>query len=721
LKTEGTVNDKYNWNARAEPVGRGAYSKVYKATAKDTNETVALKEISKKYTDSRSFVHEMEAMMHVQELGGHPHLISLHEHFETDDSFILVLDFIQGGELFDHLIDMGAYSEMDASRLVREVASGLNFLHGIGIVHADLKPENILMSTTRRGDSVVKLADFGTAVFVKAPARDETSGSDDNKSDKDGQGRFLSRKYEPVYGAPTPAYSPPESIERTKPIQPSVDMWALGVILFIMLTGCHPYDIGGNATDEQIEARIKNRWYTIPLNNRKIAGHLSDSAKDLISKLMDRNPDRRLTAHQMLQHPWVQGETAATAVIADSDKRLSHYRGFTTKLQSKFFENAIKWSEEDDPSLATRRRTSLIERSFRALDVDQRGFLTTKDLLGGEGDGKLENIGDGDGEEGPSINMTEFKNLLSENVANKFYPAGHVVYKEGSVGDTMYFIESGTVEVITEGTRAVRSAGNFFGEGALLHPNKTRSATIRCLTPVHALEINRDYFEKYIASTESGVYLILKEKDKIRKRNRAKAIIRMQKDLKSVEIPRRGKFFKNGELGDSVYMVEKGKVDVQIKGKTIFSCLPGNIIGEHSVLTGNIRNCDAVCVSKEGCVAQELSGHHFRKLLEASPAIKEALRELQLRREFKKAVVYRMRRAFPYENPEKAFAAADKEQLGRLDKESVAKLMRELNPEYTDEDIHDIVQSLDLSGTGTISFAEMKKALIGDKTASDSM
>ena len=215
LKTEGTVHDKYNWNTKAEPIGRGAYSEVYKATTKDTDEVVALKKISKKYTDSRNFLQEMEAMMHIQDQGGHPHLISLHEHFETDDSFILVLDFIQGGELFDHLIDMGAYSEMDASRLVREVASGLNFLHGIGIVHADLKPENILMSTTRRGDSVVKLADFGTAVFVKSPARNDSTSTDNNKSDKDEQGRFLSRKYEPVYGAPTPAYSPAESIERT--------------------------------------------------------------------------------------------------------------------------------------------------------------------------------------------------------------------------------------------------------------------------------------------------------------------------------------------------------------------------------------------------------------------------------------------------------------------------------------------------------------------------
>ncbi|KAG7366008.1 serine/threonine kinase [Nitzschia inconspicua] len=709
LKTQGTAADKYEWD-KDHPVGQGAYSRVFRATVKDApDEVVALKQISKQYTNDQSFQQEMEAMLHVQESGGHPHLISLHEHFETDDSFILVLDFIQGGELFDHLIENGAYSEMDASRITREVASALNFLHGIGIVHADLKPENILLSTTRRGDSVTKVADFGTAVFV------ETNSRDDNKRDDDG--RIKSRtSIQQVYGAPTPAYCPPGSIQRTEPIQPATDMWALGVIVFIMLTGCHPYDVSGKATDEEIEANIKNKWYAIPIHNRKVAGHLSLSAKDLIIKLMDRNPKKRMTAYEMLQHPWVRGETATTAIIAGSDKRLSDYRGFKSKLQAKFFENAIKWSDKEG-SNGSARKLSLIERAFRSFDADERGFLSTKDFM--DDDGKdVQDIEEGGG---PAINMTDFKSLLSENVENKYFPSGHVVYREGSTGNSMYFIESGTVEVITDGTRALRTGGDFFGEGALLSADKTRSATVKCQTPVHALEISREYFEKYISYSETGLYLILKEKDKIRKRNRAKTILRMQKDLKTVAIPRRGHVFKNGDEGNSLFIMESGQVDVEIKGKTIFSCFPGNIIGEYSVLTGNRRNCDAKCVSKEGCVVQELPGHHFRKLLETSPSIRESLRELQMRREFKKAVVNRTRKEFPYENPEKAFEAADLEQVGQLDKESIAKLMRELNPEYTDEEIDEVVQSLDLTDSGVITFASMKKALIGDKQASASM
>ena len=140
FKTQTSVDSKYSWN-KDKMVGEGAYSKVYMATAKDTNDVVALKNISKEYTDSQYFQQEVEAMLYIQEKGGHPHVITLHEHFEDGDCFILILDFIRGGELFDHLIETGAYSEMDASRIVREVASALLFLHGIGLVHADLKPE----------------------------------------------------------------------------------------------------------------------------------------------------------------------------------------------------------------------------------------------------------------------------------------------------------------------------------------------------------------------------------------------------------------------------------------------------------------------------------------------------------------------------------------------------------------------------------------------------
>jgi CRP-like cAMP-binding protein len=497
-----------------------------------------------------------------------------------------------------------------------------------------------------------------------------------------------------------------------------MDMWSLGVILFIMLTGCHPYDVSGESTDEEIEERIKSSRYQIPINDPEISGHLSKSAKDLINKLVNRDPKKRLTAYQMLQHPWVRGDTATTAIIKGSDERLSKFRVFKSRLQAKFFENAILLSDlSNDPDANTKRKTSLIERSFNAFDSNNDGQVDAKEILGTDEE-NIEEIVEGGG---PTINITDYENLLSENMENKYYAAGHTIYDEGQRGHAMYFLESGAVEVIANGTRAVRTSGDFFGEGALLHPRKIRSATVRCLTPVHALKISQEYFDKYIASSSSGLYLTLKEKDKIRKRNRAKTILRMQKDMKTAAKPCKSKFYNEGDYGDTMWILEKGKVDVRVADKAVFSVYPGNIFGEHAVITGKQRNCNAVCVSKEGCIAQELQGWQFRKLLASSTSVQDSLKELYLRREFKKAIVYRMRKNFPYEDPEVAFAAADEKHVGRLDKENVSKLMREMNPDFTDGEVEAVIESLDLSGSGSVTFAEMKKALVGDIRTAASM
>jgi serine/threonine protein kinase len=692
--TKAKVESKYTWH-KDKILGEGAYGSVYLATAKATNQDVALKEISKEHTHSKSFLQEMRAMLYIRSKGGHPNLCSLHEHFDAKDAWIVILDYIGGGELFDHLINNGAYSELDASRLVREVASALNFLHGIGVVHADLKPENILLTTPRRGDAVVKLADFGCALIQQTMDNDQAAELD-----------------KPTFGAPTPAYCPPESILKTHPIQPSADMWGLGVILFIMLTGAHPYDLEGDAEDEVIEERIMDLKYKLPLQDPEVTGHLSESAKDLIGKLMHSDPNQRLTAMEMLEHPWVRGETAATDIIAGSDERLSKFRVFKSRLQAKFFENAVNWSDDSEDD-EVRRKTSLIERSFKSLDSDQHGYITTKDILGTVNSDKDEG--------GPSINMSDFTNLLSDNIKHKHFPAGHTMYREGSIGNHMYFIDSGTIEVTThDGSRAVRSQGDFFGEGALLHPKRIRSATVTCKTPVHALIISREYFEKYISSSETALFLTLKEKDKIRKRNRAKTILRLQKNLKTVELPQNATFFEEAEEDDSsIFILESGKVDLLVGDNRVFSAFPGNVFGEHSVLTGRHRNATALCSSPEGCIAQKLLGLEFRKLMDASPNLKASLRDLQLRREFKKAIVLKLQKEFPYHDPHEAFEAAC--DTGLLDKESIARLMRELNPEYTDTEIEEVIQTLNLTNSGTVTFDEFKKVFIGDIRTSASM
>lgn len=287
--------------------------------------------------------------------------------------------------------------------------------------------------------------------------------------------------------------------------------------------------------------------------------------------------------------------------------------------------------------------------------------------------------------------------------------------------NVQYFINSGTVSVIThEGIKNKRHAGDFFGEGALLHPMKIRSATIKCKTPVHVIEISREYFEKYMASS-SGLVLSLREKDKIRKRNRAKALLKLQSGMKSESFNHGDKLYKEGDEGDSLYIVEKGKVDITTDGHQVIVAQEGNFCGEHSLLTGRVRNTTATCISKEGCVATRMRGNDFRKLMDASPHMKDSLVDMMNRRDFKKAVVLRLGKEFPYLNPREAFDAVDTKHRGVLYAEDVANLMKSLDANYTDNEVQMMMSTLDLQKNGQISYQEFEKIFIGDIRTTQSM
>lgn len=446
---------------------------------------------------------------------------------------------------------------------------------------------------------------------------------------------------------------------------------------------------------------------------------------------MSTNVNERITANEMLEHPWVKGETANTLKMANSAKKLSMYRAFKSRIQAKVFADIVAWS--DDALFTTNKddvakRSSLIERTFRTFDQQHKGFITATDLrtLTPKKDGSSSSAAGNVSTEEDSapLSLSGFSDLLSENMKNRYFPKGHIIYHEGDIGNHMYFINSGIIEVSTkEGSCVKRGPGDFFGEGALLHPKRIRSATIRTITPVHAMEISREYFEKYLASSDSGLFLTLREKDKIRKRNRTKTILRLQKNLKERVYEKGDYLFQMGEEGDSMFIVERGEVDILVGDKKVLTATPGNITGEHALITGRPRNSSALCISDGGCMAQELLGSDFRKLMEMSPDMKESIRELCLRRDFKKAVVYRLKKEFPYSNPREAYDAVSENKCDSngLDAEAVGKLMRELNPEYTDDEIMELLRVLDLNYSGRISFDEFKKLFIADIRTSASI
>jgi serine/threonine protein kinase len=497
---------------------------------------------------------------------------------------------------------------------MREVASALAFLHGTGCVHGDLKPENLMLSTKHASDSVVKLIDFGCA---------QLSGREDI----------------PATDVKTEAYCPPEVLRRDTErlklgttgrgrnnssatrdrMDPSMDMWALGIILYIMLTGFHPFDFEGNSSDQVIARRIMNSTPFPVGEDSKYTAHLSESAIDLILKLLAWDPDDRLTAAEMLDHPWVRGETARTDKIADSHTKLSKFRAFKSGLEVKVFSDLYNWSEESAANAT--KKTSLIERSFKSFDEQEKGFITRKDLSR-----QLQSNTDADDSDDDGLTLSNFEDLLSESMKNKYFRKGQVVYREGEEGNEMFFINSGVVEISThDGFKLQLKQGDFVGEGALLSQNRTRCATVTCVTPVHVIEITREYFEKYLMASFQDINLKIREKNKSRALTRTKAILRQQKELKPLQVGNGDTLYIVGDDGNELFILEKGKVDIRAHdGTTVFTVNRGDLFGERAVVANRPRTTSAVCAS-DNCTVHVMDASAFTHVLEESPGLQESV------------------------------------------------------------------------------------------------
>ena len=416
------LNEKYNveWNT---VLGEGAYGSVHPARLALTGEKVALKKISKRYTNSSDFFMETDALLRIYDNGGHPNISGLRDMYEDYKHYYLVMDLITGGELFDHLSNDGAYSEADAARLIFEISSALAFMHGVGVIHCDIKPENLMLCSRKRRGGTIKIIDFGCAIT-------QPVGHFDAGVSSDGIG-----KASDVVETGTTGYWPPERFKGHK-LTPAVDTWALGIILYIMLMGFHPFDINCDRSDEEVADAIKAN--PLPPMDDVYVGHLSDSAKDLIRRLMEPDPTKRMSAYELLHHPWVQGETATTEKIEDSDKRLSKFQDLRYKLEASVFAVLVN---QGHPTLtmseAKRRNTatpngssgvSIMKSVFDVFDEDGKGYVTGEDIgkVVAEHTGEVVKTHDANeflkaGNQVSELSLSNFSNLFP-GMKHKHYP-----------------------------------------------------------------------------------------------------------------------------------------------------------------------------------------------------------------------------------------------------------------------------------------------------------
>lgn len=204
----------------------------------------------------------------------HPNVVKLYEIFDEDDCIYLVLELMVGGELFERIVEKESYTEKEASDTIRPIVDAIRYCHSLGIIHRDLKPENLLYMTEEEGSNI-KITDFGLARFVMDEMATTACG--------------------------TPNYVAPEIILGNG-YSKEVDYWSIGVIIYIMLCGFPPFYDENN---QQLFELIKNVDFDFP---SPYWDDISDSAKSLIKQLLVVDPNERLDADAILNHPWVAGD-----------------------------------------------------------------------------------------------------------------------------------------------------------------------------------------------------------------------------------------------------------------------------------------------------------------------------------------------------------------------------------------------------------------------------
>ncbi|KAK7164230.1 hypothetical protein R3I94_002830 [Phoxinus phoxinus] len=263
-----------------EELGKGAFSVVRRCVKLSTGQEYAAKIINTKKLSARDH-QKLEREARICRLLKHSNIVRLHDSISEEGFHYLLFDLVTGGELFEDIVAREYYSEADASHCIHQILDSVHHIHQHDIVHRDLKPENLLLASKCK-NAAVKLADFGLAIEVQG----------------DQQAWFGF--------AGTPGYLSPEVLRKEAYGKP-VDIWACGVILYILLVGYPPF---WDEDQHKLYQQIKAGAYDFPSPEWDT---VTPEAKNLINQMLTINPGKRITAQEALKHPWVcQRSTVAS-------------------------------------------------------------------------------------------------------------------------------------------------------------------------------------------------------------------------------------------------------------------------------------------------------------------------------------------------------------------------------------------------------------------------
>jgi len=456
------VSSKFTENYELkEELGKGAFSVVKRCVQRHTGLEFAAKIINTKKLSARDF-QKLEREARICRKMQHPNIVRLHDGIQEESFHYLVFDLVTGGELFEDIVAREFYSEADASHCIQQILESVNHCHSNGVVHRDLKPENLLLASKSKG-AAVKLADFGLAIEVQG----------------DQQAWFGF--------AGTPGYLSPEVLKK-EPYGKPVDIWACGVILYILLVGYPPF---WDEDQHRLYAQIKAGAYDYPSPEWDT---VTPEAKNLINQMLTVNPAKRIRAEEALKHPWIcQRERVASVFhrqeTVDCLKKFNARRKLkgailTTMLVSRNFSIGAKSmakgskgeSNSNDPKASTDSSTTLEDEDPKD---DKKGVDRSSTVIARDNaeDVKMNHVRTG--------NCT----VSIRNMAQGSDP--------GSIARKTDIIR------VTEQILDAISSGDFEGYTKLCDPNITAFEPEALGNLVEGIEFHRFYFDNFSALSKS--------------------------------------------------------------------------------------------------------------------------------------------------------------------------------------------------------------------------
>ncbi|CAD5175576.1 calcium-dependent protein kinase 10-like [Musa acuminata AAA Group] len=338
-KTEN-LKDVYSLGRK---LGQGQFGTTYLCIEKATGKEYACKSILKRKLTTEEDVDDVRREIQIMHhLSGNPNVISIKEAYEDAVAVHVVMELCAGGELFDRIIQKGHYTERKAAELAKVIVGVVEACHSMGVMHRDLKPENFLF-VNQMEDARLKTIDFGLSIFFQ-PGEIFTD----------------------VVGSPY--YVAPEVLK--KRYGPEADVWSAGVIIYILLSGVPPFwaETEQGIFEEVLHGTLdfqSDPWPSI-----------SESAKDLVRRMLVRDPRRRMTAHEVLCHPWVQIDGVAPDKPLDSAV-LSRLKQFSAmnKLKKMAIRVIAEHLSEDE--------IAGLKEMFKMIDTDNSGQITYEELKAG--------------------------------------------------------------------------------------------------------------------------------------------------------------------------------------------------------------------------------------------------------------------------------------------------------------------------------------------------